>query len=241
MNIRCLPHLNTREAWLAFCQREVPYCFIEQPECLVDFQTTYLMITLLDRNTRDGKQATKYSLGSRTSLAPAWNFIKACSFDLGLMIDGLNQVNFNSNVRDNSFLKAHTDLTVRKFFSKERSIISPSHLGRLLPLSEAPEYWELHHACALLANQQFRHLRTEQQALPGGANPAEEFKGIPAPDAQTMLLKILSAPQDWRVLPHPGEPNRLILQHNQASLCSFEPFYQPPKPKLAQRIPRWAS
>lgn len=241
MNIRCLPHLNTREAWLAFCQREVPYCFIDQPECLVDFQTTYLMITLLDRNTRNGKQATKYSLGSRTSLEPAWRFIKACSFDLELMIDGLNQVNFDSNVRDNSFLKAHTDLTVRKFFSKERSIISPSHLGRLLPLTRAPEHWELHHACALLAHQQFRDMRTEQRALPGQSGLITEHKGIPAPDTQSMLMQMISTPQAWQVLPHPTDSQRLMIQHNQTPWCSFQPLYQTPEPKMAQRIPRWAS
>ena len=240
MNIRCLPHLNTREAWLAFCQRELPYCFIEQPECLVDFQTTYLMITLLDGNTRNGKQATKYSLGSRSSLEPAWNFIKACSFDLGLMVDGLNQVNFDSNVRDNSFLKAHTDLTVRKFFSKERSIISPSHLGRLLPLRHPPAHWDLYSACALLAHNQFRELRTEQMALPGNDQFMVEFKGIPAPEVQSMLSEMISAPQYWQVLPHPNDSRRVIINRDQAPLCSFEPVYEAPKPKMAQRVPRWA-
>ena len=59
MNIRCLPHLNTKQAWLDFCKREVSSCFTEQPEAMVDFQTTYLMITVLDNNTRHGKQAIR--------------------------------------------------------------------------------------------------------------------------------------------------------------------------------------
>ena len=240
MNIRCLPHLNTREAWLAFCQREVSYCFTEQPEALVDFQTTYLMVTLLDGSVRHGKQATKYSLGSKTSMEPAWNFIKACDFNLETMINGLNQVNFDGNVRDNSLLKAHTDLTVRKFFSKERAIISPGHLCRLYPVLEAEEHWDLHHLRRLLANGQFQDMRTEQLALPNSDEFMVEFKGIPAPEIQGMLIDIIDQPDHWQLRPHPNDTKRLIIMRQQTPLCSFEPVYSPPKPKMAQRVPRWA-
>ena len=241
MNIRCLPHLNTKQAWLDFCQREVSSCFTATPEAMVDLQTTYLMITVLDNNIRQGKQAIKYSLGSRNSLKPAWRFIQACDFNLQIMIDGLAEINFDGNVRDNSLLKAHTDLTVRKFFSKDRSIISPGNLGRLLPLTAAPHRWELRHLSALLANHQYRDIRTEQLALPGNDQFMVEFKGIPAPEVQQMLVEIINHPQYWQVRPHPNDPARLIVLRQETPLCSFEPCFQPPEPKLAQRGIRWAS
>ncbi|WP_428033470.1 hypothetical protein [Amphritea sp.] len=241
MNIRCLPHLNTKQAWLDFCQREVSSCFTLSPEAMVDLQTTYLMITVLDNHTRHGKQAIKYSLGSRSSLKPAWKFIQACDFNLQIMIDGLAEINFDGNVRDNSLLKAHTDLTVRKFFSKDRSIISPGNLGRLLPLSEPPPRWELLHLSQLLANHQYRDMRTEQLALPNNDQFMVEFKGIPTPEVQEMLVEIINQPQWWQVRPHPNDAARLIILRQETPLCSFEPDFKPPKPKLAQRGVRWAS
>nr|WP_320134667.1 hypothetical protein [uncultured Amphritea sp.] len=241
MNIRCLPHLNTKQAWLNFCKRETSCCFTEQPEAMVDFQTTYLMITVLERNTRHGKQAIKYSLGSRSSMAPAWKFIQACDFNLEMMIDGLAQINFDGNVRDNSLLKAHTDLTVRKFFSRDRSIISPGNLGRLTPLTEAPSHWELRHLACLLANQQYQDMRTEQLALPGNDQFMVEFRGIPTPEVQGMLVEIINQPDIWAVRPHPNDSTRLIILRQDTPLCSFEPSFRPPKPKIAQRGTRWTT
>lgn len=241
MNIRCLPHLNTREAWLSFCQREVSCCFTEQPEALVDFQSNYLMITVLDANTRHGKQATKFSLGARNSLEPAWKFIKACDFNLQIMIDGLSQINFDGNVRDNSLLKAHTELTVRKYFAKERSVISPGHLGRLLPLTSTPQHWDIQHLLRLLANHQYLDLRTEQLALPNSDDFMVEFKGIPVPEVQSMLVEILNQPEHWQVRPHPNDSMRIIVLRENAPLCSFKPDYHQPKPKMAHRGTRWAT
>lgn len=241
MNIRCLPHLNTKHAWLNFCKREVSCCFTEQPEAMVDFQTTYLMITVLERNTQHGKQAIKYSLGSRTSMGPAWKFIQACDFNLELMIDGLAQINFAGNVRDNSLLKAHTDLTVRKFFSRDRSIISPSRLGRLIPLTAPPQHWQLRHLACLLAHQQYQDMRTEQLALPSSDPSTIAFKGIPTPKVQAILVKLINQPDAWQVRPHPHNATRLLILQQGSPLCSFEPDFTLPKPKIAQQETCWTT
>ena len=241
MNIRCLPHLNTKQAWLDFCKREAPSCFTEQPEAMVDFQTTYLMITVLDNNTRHGKQAIKYSLGSRSSLKPAWKFIQACDFNLQMMLDGLAEINFDGNVRDNSLLKAHTELTVRKFFSKDRAIISPGNLGPMLPLTEPPSLWTLRHLSRLLANHQYRDLRTEQLALPNNSQVTVEFRGIPIPGAREILAGIINQPELWQVRPHPNNADRLIILRQETPLCSLEANFKLPEPKLAQRGTRWTS
>lgn len=240
MNIRCLPHLNDRAAWLAFCQREVSYCYTAQPEALVDFQTSYLLITLLEKRTRNGKQAVKFSVGSKTSMQPAWNFIKACDFNLQRMTDGLNQVDFNGNVRDNSLLKAHTDLTVRKFFSKERSVISPSHVGQLTPVLTEPEFWDLHLCCRLLANKQFTDLRTEQSALPDNSEFMVEFKDIPTPTTESILIAMIDKPDNWQINRHPNDSQRLIISRDNTPLYSLKAQYQPITPRLTQRVPRWS-
>jgi hypothetical protein len=199
------------------------------------------MITVLDANTRHGKQATKFSLGARNSLEPAWKFIKACDFNLQIMIDGLSQINFDGNVRDNSLLKAHTELTVRKYFAKERSVISPGHLGRLLPLTSTPQHWDIQHLLRLLTNHQYLDLRTEQLALPNSDDFMVEFKGIPVPEVQSMLVEILNQPEHWQVRPHPNDSMRIIVLRENAPLCSFKPDYHQPKPKMAHRGTRWAT
>lgn len=240
MNIRHLPHLNDRKAWLAFFQREVSYCFTEQPEALVDFQSTYLLITVLGNQTSNGKQAVKYSIGAKSSIEPAWNFIKACEFNLQRMIDGLNQVDFNGNVRDNSLLKAHRDLTVRKFFSKERTVISPSRVGVLMPLTEEPEFWDLHHCCRVFANDQFSDLRTEQLALPNTHEFMVEFKGIPTPSGESILIALIDHPEQWQAALHPNDSHRIILSRNNTPLYSFSVDYAAPQPRLTKRVPRWS-
>ncbi len=64
MNIRVLPQLESREAWLAFCRRERPYCLIDRPSCLVDFQTHFLQLTLFE---------TEPELRSPSARAALWN------------------------------------------------------------------------------------------------------------------------------------------------------------------------
>lgn len=238
MNIRHLPHLNDRDAWISFCQREQPYCFIASPEALVDFQTTHLLITLLEGKTRNGKAALKYSIGSRTTMEPAWRFIKACDFNLQMMIDGLNQVDFNGNVRDNSFLKAHSDLTVRKFFSKDKNIVSPSHMGLLSPLQRLPNVWNIAGVCRLLANQQFSHLDNEQLALPGENH--QQYTGKTT-DSKALLLALLDAPHEWQVRPvtHINSPLLLRIYQKGLPRFSLRPNLSQPEPKMRQRGSHW--
>lgn len=239
MNIRHLPHLNDRNAWISFCQREKPYCFVASPEALVDFQTTYLLITLLEGKTRNGKAAVKYSIGSRTSMEPAWRFIKACDFNLQLMTDGLNQVNFDGNVRDNSFLKAHTDLTVRKFFSKDKNIVSPSHMGLLQPLEKLPGQWNIALVCRLLANQQFSKLSSQQLSLPG----KQSFSTMTDPDAvnaRQLLLTFLENSAEWQVRPRQLPDSLELLIYRQGTLYySLTPHLYQPEPRLRQRGSFW--
>ncbi|MEH6625407.1 MAG: hypothetical protein V7739_03105 [Motiliproteus sp.] len=191
MIIRILPSLNDRQQWIEFCRREAPYCFVEQPDTLVDFQSTHLVITLLNKQVRNGKEAVKYSIGSRQSVEPAWHFIKACRFSLEHMVQGLEDIEFMGNVRDNSHSGFIPDVNIRQFFAKEQAVISPAFLGELEPLSKTPEHWELHQCCRLLANGQFQDLRFEKKALNG------EYGG--APDPQTLLISLVEKPDHWRI------------------------------------------
>jgi hypothetical protein len=216
MLIRVLPALNHRDHWINLCQRESPYCFVETPETLVDFQSGYLQITLLHGHIRDGREAIKYSLGARHSLAPAWALIKACNWRLDTLIAGLEALDFGSNVRDNSLLGVHTDLSVRRSFARERHIGSPSGLGLLRPLQQAPDLWDAQNLCRLLANDQFRELRGEKADT----------------DATALLLQVLEQPPDWLGLERGG---RLYLLEKRQPRASLVPDYRPPRPRLRPR------
>ncbi len=191
MVIRILSSLGNRRQWIDFCRRETPYCYIEHPDTLVDFQSCHLQITLLNQQVRNGKEAVKYSIGARHSLEPAWNFIKACRFSLEHMVRGLEAIDFQGNARDNSLLGVSPEVNIRKFFAKEQAVISPSFLGPLEPLPSLPEYWDIYQACRLLANDQFADLQPEHHNLDHD-RPA-------AADVTALLLSLLEQPDRWRV------------------------------------------
>jgi hypothetical protein len=218
MLIRVLPALNHRDHWIGLCQRESPYCFVETPECLVDFQTGFLQITLLEGAVRDGREAIKFSLGSRHSLEPAWALVKACSWRLDRLIEGLESLDFRSNVRDNSLLGVHTDLSVRRYFSRERHISSPSRLGLLEPLRQSPDLWDSHNLCRLLANDQWQDLQFMQTSGSLG-------------DDKSLLLQVLDAPEHWLGLERNG---RLYLLQQRQAVASLVPDLRPPQPRLQQ-------
>ncbi|OMH25592.1 hypothetical protein [Motiliproteus sp. MSK22-1] len=232
MIIRIIPSLDTREQWINFCRRESSYCFVEKPDTLIDFQSNHLIITLLNQQVRNGKDAVKYSIGSRQSVEPAWNFIKAGQFNLEYIVKSLESIDFQGNARDNSFFRTVTDVNIRKFFAKEQAIISPSFLGPLEPVIQPPEFWVLHDCCRLLANKQFQQLRFEIRE-----QNAQQLPSIPlSSDPTGVLLALIEKPDQWKV--H-SRNNRLWLLHDTQPICSFVPMIesQPsarPRPRLLQ-------
>lgn len=215
MIIRVLPELESREQWLAFVRREQPYCLIEAPECLVDFQTHFLQLTLFNRDPdQTHRDPERYTLGSRASMQPAWDLIKACGWSLKRIIAGLEQLGFDSNVRDNALLGLHGDVTVRKRFARERNLVPPSASGLLAPLTALPEQWSGETLCRLLANGQWHDWQAEAD-------------GAPSPRA--LLLALQQSCEQWQVARRDG---RLVLRYAGVPQVSFIPDPTPPKPRL---------
>ncbi|MEH6652000.1 MAG: hypothetical protein V7707_18415 [Motiliproteus sp.] len=223
MIIRIIDSLSSRQQWIEFCRRERPYCFVRRPDTLIDFQTTYLTITLLNQQVRHGQQATKYSIGSRASIAPAWQFIKACQFDLQRMIDLLQQQQFDGNARDNALAGLRRDTHIRKFFAKERAVVSPAFLGPLQPLTTAPAFWDLHTVCRLLANQQFEQLRSDSPDNIQADPAKEQTPETKVPDAKALLLTLIENPDRWQI---ESRPPRLYIYRNRNHLFSLIPMMQ---------------
>ncbi|MEH6825264.1 MAG: hypothetical protein V7629_15255 [Motiliproteus sp.] len=226
MIIRILDSLSNRQQWIEFCRRERPYCFITQPDTLIDFQTSHLQISLLNRQVRHGQQAVKYSIGSRHSIAPAWHFIKACGFNLEQMIDLLQSQNFDGNARDNSRENARLglrpDISIRKFFAKERAVISPAFLGPLDPLTQPPAFWDLHSICRLLANQQYCNLRCD--------SPVRKTTADPQACTQALLLALIETPEQWQIQ---LRSERIYIFKDRNHLYSLEAHVETPSPRLS--------
>lgn len=231
MIIPVLEQLNTRDEWMAFCRREAPYCFVASPECLLDFQSTFLKITLLPQNTLI-QDAIKYSLGSRTSMEPVWRLIKGCQWDLHTIISGLDKMDFSSNVRDNSLLKVHTDLSVRKYFSRERCIVAPTTLGLLQPLMAIPDIWDASSICRLISHEQFSDLRNEQKMLPS----QYVSSSLPPPSIKEIVLILLDPVEQCIGQIHDG---RLQIYRGKQPFISLQPVLTWPKPRLKKSATKW--
>lgn len=213
MNIRVLPELESREQWLAFIRREQPYCLVEEPPCLVDFQTSFLQLTLFNSDHRD---AERYTLGSRSAMQPAWELIKGCNWSLRRLAEGLAQLDFSSNVRDNELLRNHTDLSVRKRFVNEPRLLPPSSTGLLQPLKQLPQQWSCETLCQLLANEQWRDWRNEGEA---------------AVSPKALLLELQQNLLLWQVA---RRDERLYLRREGRPVVSFIPDPVQPAPRLAE-------
>ena len=224
MVIPVLPALNTRDRWLAFCRRERPYAFIEQPNCLLDFQSTFLKITLLPEPGHF-HDSLKYSLGARSSMEPVWRLIKACQWDLSAIIQGLEQMDFSSNVRDNSLLKVHTDLSLRKYFSREPHLVAAQTLGLLPPLAAPPSIWDAHALNCLISNQQFSEMRSEIISLPG----SKLYGGVGLPTLAEISLTLMDPVEQCH-----GQwvDKRLYVFRGKQPYISCVPDLRWPKPRL---------
>ncbi len=218
MHIPVLNQLETRTEWISFFRRERSYAYITHPLCLVDLQTTYLQVTLLTEDMLDGRQATKYSLGSKSSIEPIWKMIKSCNWQLSTIIDGLVSLEFNSNARDNAFPGIHRDLTVRKFFAKDKQLLAPTLIGSLPPLTQEPANWTIKDVCRLLSHQQYNR----SEFLP---NPSK-----PAP-LRSILLKIMDSPSGWAVTKNGAE---ISLSYLNKSLVNIQPDFKKPAPRLKE-------
>jgi hypothetical protein len=218
MHIPVLNQLETRTEWISFFRRERSYAYIKTPLCLIDFQTTFLQITLLTEDMLDGRQATKFSLGSKSSIGPAWKLIKACNWQLTAIIQGLTELSFNSNARDNTFPGIDRDLSVRKFFAKDKQLLAPSLIGSLDPLTSPPEQWCVKDICRLLSHQQFTHT----EFMPDPAKPAP---------LRSILLRLLDSASDWSTSDKGG---RIILSYMDKNILAIDPSFKKPAPRLKE-------
>jgi len=207
MKIPILQSLESQRQWLTFSAQETAYAYINSPLSLVDFQSSFLQITAIDKNLRDGRHATKFSIGSKKSSEAAWALIESCQWSLRKVLAGLHALDFSSNVRDNSALNVHSDLSVRQFFSKDKCVISPLLLQQLSPLSTAPKTWYLNDIKRLLSCDQYSDLKwlTKQS----------QFNTVHA-----VLLQLISYPEGWRI---DRQKNYLVLSLKNTFILRFRP------------------
>lgn len=211
MNIAVYPCLESKEDWLIFFRREHPYCLIDTPSTLVDFQSTFLQLTCFKPNEED---AVRYTLGSRSSLEPAWQLIKGCGWSLRSVIEGLESLNFNTNVRDNSAFKIPSELSVRKSFAKEPRLcrfIKPT-VSKTLSAEQLAQY---------LYAEQYDQLEMLSKSF--------------TPSLHSMILSLSTEPLKWQVT---EENSYLIAIFNSQAVCQFRLKATPAKRHLlSDKIP----
>ncbi|EPJ49327.1 MAG: hypothetical protein OFPI_25330 [Osedax symbiont Rs2] len=207
MKIPILQSLESQRQWLTFSAQEIPYAYINSPLSLVDFQSSFLQITAIEKNLRDGRRATKFSIGSKKSSEAAWALIESCQWSLKKVLAGLNSLDFSSNVRDNSALNVHSDLSVRQFFSKDKCVISPLLLQQLSPLTAQPRTWYLNDVKRLLSCEQYSDLKW--------LSKHPQFNSV-----HSVLLQLISYPEGWRI---DRQKNYLVLSLKNTFILRFRP------------------
>jgi hypothetical protein len=211
MKIPIIDSLETQSQWQIFDAKKPAYAYIKMPLSLIDFQSNYLQITVIDKGLRDGRQAKKFSLGEPHSTKPIWTLIKSCQWSLSRLIIELKALDFSSNVRDNSALNIHKDLSIRQFFSKDKSVISPLLLQQYRPLANEPNAWFLQDIKQLLSAEQYTDLKwlTKNTAL-------SSIKAV--------LLQLVSYPQGWRI---DRQKHYLVLSLNSKFILRLRPAIEP--------------
>jgi hypothetical protein len=205
MKIAILETLETQQQWQDFSARKIPYAYVLNPLSLIDFQSTFIQLTDIDKNLRDGRQATKYSIGSRKSAQAAWALIEKCEWSLIQLFKQLKVLDFSSNVRDNSVLDIHGDLTVRQFFAKEKCAISPWLLQHLTPLTHTPKRWYLNDIKRLLSSDQISNITW--------LDDRPQMRSIKA-----ILNALISYPQGWQI---DTDNNLITLLYKRSPIVSF--------------------
>ncbi|MFN3881636.1 MAG: hypothetical protein ACK4L8_09445 [Nitrincola lacisaponensis] len=205
MLIRVLPSLESREDWLSFFRREHPYCLVETPAVLVDFQSTFLQLTSFEHQ---GTTPIRYTLGARSSLEPAWQLIKGCGWRLSCVMEGLQSLDFNTNVRDNTPFKLPSDLSVRKSFAREPRLEPLLHRGNHTGLT--PEA-----LARRLRDGQYR----DWQAL----------SAPPLPSFHSTLLSLSTEPWRWQL---EQQDNQVHLALDGRHIYRCDLTTKPPKQSL---------
>lgn len=193
MIIRILPQLEQAHQWQDFMQREQRYCYVNEPEVLVDMQSNHLMITLLGRKVVNGRQAIKYSIGAKSSPEPTASFIAHCRYSLSYMLYLLEQLDFSQTVLNNPGFAFSRELTIRRFHARDREIFSPSLLSSLEPLPAWPESWSLAALLSVLANKQYHYLF--------GSRYMQGTRVAPRLDGLALMLSIMDSPSRYKVKP----------------------------------------
>ena len=207
MKIPILKSLESKEQWLSFCAQEIPYAHISQPLSLVDFQTSFLLITDIKKNLRDGRRAKKFSMGSRLSNDAAWALIENCQWSLKSLLAKLTELDFSSNVRDNSALNIHTDLSLRHFFAKDKCIISPLLLEQLTPLQKPPRSWFLNDVKRLLSSDQYTDIKW--------LSKHPQLNSV-----KSVLIQLISYPEGWRI---DMQKEKIVLSYRDTFILRFTP------------------
>lgn len=209
MIIRVLAELETRAQWMAFLRRETPYCLVEQPATLIDFQSTFLQLTLFDRPQQD---PVRYTLGSHQSLAPALELIRRCQWSLSHIVNGLDSLDFSQSVRDTPSFQLPRHLSARRSFARERHLPSPGHSQRLQPLSQLPEQWSKFNLLCLLANRQYSdwHSRHPQLSPEAALNALFNEQWHFRHDAPWLLLLDQNNTLQVRLQPSLNAPPRRL-------------------------------
>jgi hypothetical protein len=221
MQIPVLTTLENRTDWIRFLRKERPYAYVREPLCLVDLQSTYLQITLLTKDQLDGRSAIKYSIGSKHSIEPTWRLIKGCNWHLSTLIDGLETLRFDSNVRDNSFLKAHSDITVRRFFAKEKALFNPERIGLVTPVTIRPNEWSLDDVIRLISHDQFKFAVCV-------------LSPKTAPPIKHVLLRLLESHEGWTLeCIQMDDEEDIILSFKGKPILQLTPDIKKPAPRLA--------
>ena len=214
MKIPIIEALETQTQWLSFNANKIPYAYVKSPLSLIDFQSSYLQITVVSKSLRDGRQAKKFSLGEPHSKDPIWALIESCQWSLNRLTKGLQSLDFSTNVRDNSALNIHKNLSIRQFFSKDKSVISPLLLQQYKALADEPKTWFLQDIKQLLSAEQYTDLKWLTK------NPALN-------SIRAVLLQLISYPQGWRI---DRQQQYIVLSLNSKFILRFRPVIEPSQP-----------
>jgi len=202
INREILQQLKTQQDWLDFVNsHKYKGQYLVDTNLLISIngaKKETLRINNISNAFKRGKMCDSYTLECH-DFNNLMKIVKHYNYNSESLLEAFQKIKFSTNQYDNYEPTTFEGSKLYKTDTKGVYTFSPFLLNRLKPLKEVPKKWAISHVKRLLANDQFKNLRTSQRLTDDYAFDAAYDFGRGALHRDTMLIELVENSRGWWV------------------------------------------